>query len=449
VSDVAEIEKGNIADSLEYAYIPLAATPPAQSHKTEIHELSQAHQLPSSTCPNCLHHFPSDTTDQVPSFHILELERANLRIAELEQQVALMTTKATAAVDKLADYEDKLKRLSTGADLRALDRWPTTAKEAGQGVGLGVVLEADTETNLEKTTTQYLNVHRAKRDSLMALGISPRPATADGTLTASTVDKPSDTATAQVLKPPPPPSKFPSFSSLWSGSAKKARQVATPDIIVADTTMSAPVQDTNLLMIDVDNTELPTALATASRQATGQERDSGSTRKSSIRRIHTPRTSSSASLSPSPSRNTTKVNEDAITTERTLRLTAEADLAALQSELEELSASLFEQANTMVAEERRARATSEARLPLLEARAKEAEERCEIAEERVNRIGLRWEEMGVERASREGRLKTLELRVGRIERVRRMLGGGGKAPEKEGPVSVIRELEVVQEGGIG
>jgi len=358
----------------------------------------------------------------------------------------MMTTKATAAVDKLADYEDKLKRLSTGAALRALDRWPTSAKEDGQGVGLGFVLERETEVNAERTTAQYLTVHESQGDSLMALGIPPRPATADGSLTANTVDKTSELGKAPVLKPPPPPSKFPSFSSFWSGSAKKARQVAAPEETVAGPPTQVLAQDGNMPTIDVMGMKLPPAQLTA---LTSQGRKVDTTRKPSIKRMRTSRTSSSASLSPSPNKVTHKVSEDAITTERALRLAAESDLAALQSELEELSASLFEQANTMVAEERQARAASEARLPLLEARAREAEQRCKVAEEKMGRMGVRWEEIGVDKEKRDVRLKALELRVGRVERIRRTLERGSRGQEKEGLVSAVREVDVTQEGGIG
>ena len=192
VLDAGTDEERNIADNQEYAYVAPAATPPTQHPKTALHEWKPLPHLPQSTCPNCMHELPSTVIDQAPSFHTLKLDRANLRITELEQQVAMMTTKATAAVDKLADYEDKLKRLSTGAALRALDRWPTSAKEDGQGVGLGFVLERETEVNAERTTAQYLTVHESQGDSLMALGIPPRPATADGSLTANTVDKTSE-----------------------------------------------------------------------------------------------------------------------------------------------------------------------------------------------------------------------------------------------------------------
>lgn len=67
-----------------------------------------------------------------------------------------------------------------------------------------------------------------------------------------------------------------------------------------------------------------------------------------------------------------------------------------QSEIEDLSANLFTQANEMVAEERRVSAKLVQRVEVLEKREVE----------------------------RRGRLERLEKAVGRIERVRGMLGEG-------------------------
>lgn len=83
-----------------------------------------------------------------------------------------------------------------------------------------------------------------------------------------------------------------------------------------------------------------------------------------------------------------------LATERTLREKAEASLTQTQMELEELTASLFGQANEMVAEERRARSKLEERVRVLEKREREKGER----------------------------LKRLEGRVERVERVRAMVG---------------------------
>ena len=67
------------------------------------------------------------------------------------------------------------------------------------------------------------------------------------------------------------------------------------------------------------------------------------------------------------------------------------------SELEELSAQLFTEANEMVAAERKARARLEERVVVLERRERE----------------------------KAGRLEVLERRVGRVERVRGILAQGG------------------------
>ncbi|KAI0592839.1 hypothetical protein F4775DRAFT_71356 [Biscogniauxia sp. FL1348] len=84
----------------------------------------------------------------------------------------------------------------------------------------------------------------------------------------------------------------------------------------------------------------------------------------------------------------------ALARERALRAAAEGRLHDTSREVEELSVTLFEQANEMVAAERRARAELEARVGVLERRDRE----------------------------KRDRLDRLEGAVGRIERVRRLLG---------------------------
>lgn len=86
---------------------------------------------------------------------------------------------------------------------------------------------------------------------------------------------------------------------------------------------------------------------------------------------------------------------EALTREQTLRKEAEGRLSATSKEVEELSVSLFEQANEMVATERRARAKLEERVGELERR--DGEKRM--------------------------RLERLESAMARIERVRNMLEG--------------------------
>ncbi|KAI6382203.1 hypothetical protein MCOR25_000792 [Pyricularia grisea] len=83
----------------------------------------------------------------------------------------------------------------------------------------------------------------------------------------------------------------------------------------------------------------------------------------------------------------------ALTREQQLRAAAEARELDASREVEELSASLFEEANQMVATERRARARLEERVDILEKRD----------------------------AEKKRRLERLELAVGRIERVKQLL----------------------------
>ena len=87
---------------------------------------------------------------------------------------------------------------------------------------------------------------------------------------------------------------------------------------------------------------------------------------------------------------------EALSREQALRLEAEGRLSETSKEVEELSVTLFEQANEMVASERRARAKLEERVGVLEKRDGE----------------------------KRRRLERLEGAMERIERVRGLLGGG-------------------------
>ncbi|KUI60312.1 Sporulation-specific protein 13 [Cytospora mali] len=87
---------------------------------------------------------------------------------------------------------------------------------------------------------------------------------------------------------------------------------------------------------------------------------------------------------------------EALGREQQLRMAAEGKLTDGSKEIEELSVTLFEQANEMVATERRARAR---------------------LEERVGELERREEE-------KKRRLERLEKAMGRIERVRAILGDG-------------------------
>ena len=77
---------------------------------------------------------------------------------------------------------------------------------------------------------------------------------------------------------------------------------------------------------------------------------------------------------------------DALTQEQALRRAAENAAAQTNSEIEELTGQLFEQANEMVAAERKARARLEERVELLERRDGEKTKRLSVLERRVLRV---------------------------------------------------------------
>lgn len=77
---------------------------------------------------------------------------------------------------------------------------------------------------------------------------------------------------------------------------------------------------------------------------------------------------------------------EALGREQSLRQEAEGRLSATSKEVEELSASLFEQANEMVADERRARAKLEERVDELERRDFDKRQRLDRLEKAMDRI---------------------------------------------------------------
>ncbi|KAK0739830.1 hypothetical protein B0T21DRAFT_363406 [Apiosordaria backusii] len=77
----------------------------------------------------------------------------------------------------------------------------------------------------------------------------------------------------------------------------------------------------------------------------------------------------------------------ALNKEQARRMEVESRLSQTSKEVEELSVSLFEQANEMVATERRARAELEKRVVVLEKRDVDKRRRLEVLERGVERIG--------------------------------------------------------------
>jgi GDP/GTP exchange factor Sec2p len=78
--------------------------------------------------------------------------------------------------------------------------------------------------------------------------------------------------------------------------------------------------------------------------------------------------------------------QTALSREQSLRKAAESQLSQAHSELEELTAQLFGQANEMVAQERKARAKLEERVALLEKRDGEKRKRLDRLEKAIARV---------------------------------------------------------------
>jgi len=76
----------------------------------------------------------------------------------------------------------------------------------------------------------------------------------------------------------------------------------------------------------------------------------------------------------------------ALAAETSRRIAAEKKFKDLEAELEDLSATLFEQANEMVATERKEKAKLEARLKVLEERDAVGQKRLEMVENALTRI---------------------------------------------------------------
>ncbi|KAK4241436.1 hypothetical protein C8A03DRAFT_30413 [Achaetomium macrosporum] len=287
---------------------------------------------PTSCCPKC--GFGVD----MPPFEETQAALANAQkqIADLEAQVRLLNQKASDAVDRWADYEDELAKLR--AQLESRPQTPTPP--------------------VNSTTKQQPTSLPTPPSSVAGLPTpSPSRASFLTTSAASRISALLSRKSAPNLKPLP---------SAAAASPQTTSQRTSP-------TGPGPSLIPSLPSSASYATTTTTTAAAAAANA------------------------SPASPPPSVPTSSHLTTEDllsALSREQALRQEAEARVHEASREVEELSASLFEQANEMVATERRARARLEARVGELERR--EAEKRK--------------------------RLDRLERAVGRIERVRGVLG---------------------------
>lgn len=233
--------------------------------------------------------------------HQADASEAHRRIHDLEAQVKLLNSKAAAAVDKLADYEDEVRFLRA-AYSRATPPTQSQLQDQNESVNTqpsSVIPNAAAPAQSKLATlTSFIPSLRSPS--------TPLPQT-PGLQTGS-----------NSLSPP---------SNSRNGGANRS----TPNLVIS-----------------------------------GQEEDSdNATRHQSLTLL---------SL------------QSSLETERTLRLRAETNLTQTQTELEELTAQLFGQANEMVAQERKARAKLEERVKVLEMRDVEKRRRLDRLEKALERI---------------------------------------------------------------
>lgn len=115
--------------------------------------------------------------------------------------------------------------------------------------------------------------------------------------------------------------------------------------------------------------------------------------------------------------------EASLVKEQTLRIAAEKKAKDVSAEIEELSASLFQQANEMVATERKENAALSEKIQALEAQAEErsmTEDGCRLQRENV-KLRDRVQVLEKRDADRRRRLEKLEAANERIEKVRTLL----------------------------
>ncbi|KAI1415224.1 hypothetical protein F5Y13DRAFT_7102 [Hypoxylon sp. FL1857] len=257
--------------------------PPISSTQLPISKMTTT-TTTTSCCPNCGLSLPLPTGSDAQA----ALLQAQKQIEDLQAQVRLLNQKATAAVDRWADYEDELSRLRAAS------------------------------------TTSVGTSHASPPPSSVATN-SPRS------------------------------------SFLPTGAAARISQLLTPR-------KSAPN-----LAAQAANTRGSVSSPHLPRPGTSGGGGGGG----GVGRSHTP----SASVSPS----TDDLLEE-LSREKELRAAAEGKLNDTSKEVEELSATLFEQANEMVAQERRARAKLEERVSVLERRDVEKRDRLERLEGAMGRL---------------------------------------------------------------
>ncbi|CAK7240231.1 MAG: hypothetical protein STHCBS139747_001669 [Sporothrix thermara] len=301
------------------------------------------------------------------------LRQARQQIQALEAQIVLLDQKAATAIDRWADYEDELmvlrKKLanaggnsssSSSNNISNINNNNINSPNSGNTITAPM-------TPVSPMRTSFLPAGAANRLSAL---LSPRSAKSTPNLKAAAAASAAASAATSAATSAPP-----------------AGTTAMPPPSISHGAASSPPRTPARSSFLFFGRAAAAAAATTATTTT--------TQAPSHLPPHTPAPTPNPAYDP----DTPSIKElrDALTREQKLRRQAEGQLQDTSREVEELSVSLFEQANEMVAEERRARARLEARVAVLEQRD----------------------------TDKKRRLERLEQAMVRIERLRAMLGVGG------------------------
>ncbi|KAK2602995.1 hypothetical protein N8I77_009486 [Diaporthe amygdali] len=283
-------------------------------------------------CPSCgndlsLSFIPKDLSSDTHG----ALTAAQKQIEDLQAQVRLLNQKATAAVDRWADYEDELGKLKSELSKRNNSASAVTASTRPQTPTLRETPSSPTNTTSSLGSPSAAVTSFASAASSRISAYLSRKSTPN--LKAQQPSGHQSSLSTSSLLPGGSPAPSPGHQSSRS----------TSSLVPPRTPGGGPL-----------------TLSLSGGKVTWTPG-------------HSPAPSSDDLL-------------EALTREQQLRLAAEGKLNDSSKEIEDLSVTLFEQANEMVATERRARARLEERVGELERREGEKKRRLERLEQAMGRI---------------------------------------------------------------
>ncbi|OAA67032.1 GDPGTP exchange factor Sec2p [Niveomyces insectorum RCEF 264] len=360
---------------------------------------------PSCLCPKC-----GATVETRPALRngggagddTDALDQARRQIQDLEGQVRLLDQKAAAAIDRWADYEDELTRLrrQLSAATAAAAAPPSSSSSSSSLPSLPPPsssqrtpprMPAPPPTPASPTRTSFLPTGAANRLSAL---LSPRSAKSTPNLKAAA------TTTATALPPPPLPPPL-QLQQPHGDQPRPAMPTPPPSAVAIPTTAAnstaaaAGTAGTSPYAHYATSSSVSSSASPPPPPRTpygsfsffgGKSNGGGSPSPSPRQQQAVPPVPSVPKAGAAHPAIDTEALLAALTREQALRRAAEGRLNDTSREVEELSVSLFEQANAMVADERRARARLEARVAVLEQRDTDKKRRLERLEQAMDRI---------------------------------------------------------------